>query len=109
MKHAIIDDPCLQQFDYHKLVVLRTDFSTLGFGYVLLQPGNNDALIQASQDYWEGKRFSFMTKELLDALHSICFGARKCRGNEVWLHSHLSKCFAGDYAINKMQHYVFGQ
>jgi hypothetical protein len=36
MKLAIISDPCLQQINHRKLVVLRTDFSTLGFGYVLL-------------------------------------------------------------------------
>jgi hypothetical protein len=36
MRNAIIADPCLQRFDYRKLVVLRTDFSALGFGYVLL-------------------------------------------------------------------------
>ncbi len=50
-----------------------------------------------------------MTKELLATLHSICSGARKCRGNKVRLHSHLGECFAGDYAINKMGHYMFGQ
>jgi hypothetical protein len=108
-KNAIIDNPCLQQFDYRKLVVLRTDFFALGFGYVLLQPGNDDASIQASQDYWEGKGFSFMTTESSATIHPICFGARKCRGNKVWLHSHMGQCFAGDYAIKKMQHYVFGQ
>jgi hypothetical protein len=45
MRTAIVSDPCLKRFDYPKLVVLRTDFSALGFGYVLLQPGNNDASI----------------------------------------------------------------
>ncbi len=109
MRNAIIANPCLQRFVYCKLVVLRNDFSALGFGYVLLQPGNDDALIQVSQDYQEGKAFSFMTKELLATLHPVCFGAQKCRGNEVRLHSHLGECFAGDYAINKMRHYVFGQ
>jgi hypothetical protein len=109
MKNAIISNPCLQQFDYRKLVVLCTDFSALGFGYVLLQPGNNDASIQALQDYRDGKGFSFMSNKSLATLHLICFGDQKCRGNKVWLHSHLGECFAGDYAINKIQHYVFGQ
>jgi hypothetical protein len=90
-------------------VVLRTDFFALGFGYVLLQPGNDDASTQGLQDYWDGKGFSFMTKELSATLHPICFGAWKCRGNKVRLHSHLGECFAGDYAINKMRHYVFSQ
>ncbi len=109
MKQAIISDPCLQRFNYRKPVVLQTDFSARGFGYVLLQPGNDDALMTALQDYWDGKGFSFMTMCSSAVLHPICFGARKCRGNEVRLHSHLGECFAGDYGINKVRHYVFGQ
>jgi hypothetical protein len=40
LKNAIQSDPCIQRFDHHKLIVLRTDLSSLGFGFVLLQPGN---------------------------------------------------------------------
>ncbi len=109
MKNAIISNPCLQRFDYQKLVVLCTDFSALGSGYVLLQPGNNNASIKALQDYRDGTGFSFMTKDSPAVLHPVCFGARKCCGNEVQLHSYLGKCFAGDYRINKNRHYVFSQ
>jgi hypothetical protein len=109
MRHAIISDPCLQRFDYRKPVILWTDFSARGFGYMLLQPGNDDASSQASQDYQDGKGFTFMTKGSKAVLHPICFGAPKCRGNEVRLHSHLGECFAGDNSINKVRHYVFGQ
>jgi hypothetical protein len=38
VKSGILSDPCLQRFDYCKLIVLPTDFSTDGFGYVLCQP-----------------------------------------------------------------------
>ena len=62
LKDAILSDPCIQRFDHRKLVVLRTDFSSFGFGYVLLQPGNDEALVRAAQDYRAGKGFSFMTK-----------------------------------------------
>ena len=41
LKGAILADPCIQHFDHCKLIVLLTDFSAKGFGYVLLQPGNN--------------------------------------------------------------------
>ncbi len=109
IRTAIVSDLCLKRFDYCKLVVLRTNFSALGFGYVLLQPGNNYASIRAAHDYWDGKAFLFMTKESSATLHPVCFGAQKCHGNKVQLHSHLGKCFVGDYAIHKMQHYVFGQ
>jgi hypothetical protein len=109
MKTAIVSDPCLKRFDYRKLVVLQTNFFAMGFGYVLLQQGSNNATTQVAQDYRDGKAFTFITKGLLATLHPVCFGAQKCRGNEIWLHSHLGECFAGDYAINKMRHYVFGQ
>jgi hypothetical protein len=109
LKDAIVSDPCIQRFDHRKLVVLRSDFSSLGFGYVLLQPGNDEASVRAAQDYRAGKGFSFMTKGSTATLRPICFGARKTRGNEVRLHSHLGEGFPGDYAINKCRQYVFGQ
>jgi hypothetical protein len=50
-----------------------------------------------------------MIKEFTALFHPVCFGAQKCRSNKVRLHSHLGECFAGNYAINKLQHYIFGQ
>ena len=34
LKDAILLDPCIQRLEYRKLVVLCTDFSSLGFGYI---------------------------------------------------------------------------
>jgi hypothetical protein len=109
LKEAIMSDPCIQRFDYRKLCVLCTDFSSRGFGYVLLQPANNEASTQAAQDYRNGKGLSFMTKGSTAILRPVCFGARRFCGNEVRLHSHLGEGFSGDYAINKFCQYVFGQ
>ena len=89
--------------------VLRADFSSFGFGYVLLQPGNDEASVRAAQDYRAGIGFSFMTKGSKATLRPICFGARRSRGNKIRLHSHLGEGFSGDYAINKCRQYVFGQ
>jgi hypothetical protein len=75
LKEAILSDPCIQRFDYRKLVVLHTDFSSFGFGYVLLQPGNDEASVRAAQDYRAGIGFSFMTIGLKATLRPICFGA----------------------------------
>ena len=109
LKGAILSDPCIQRFDHHKLIVLRTDFSSKGFGYVLLQPGNNEGSVKAAQDYLDDKGFNFMTKNSKAILHPVCFGARRTRGNKIRLHSHLGEGFSGDYAINKCHLYVFGQ
>jgi hypothetical protein len=40
MGHAILSNPCLRQYDHRKLLVLRTDFSAEGFGYVACQPAD---------------------------------------------------------------------
>jgi hypothetical protein len=109
LKGAISSDPCIWRFDHCKLIVLRTDFSSLGFGFVLLQPGNDEASVKAAQDYLDGKGFSFMTKGSAAILHPICFRACCTRGNKGRLHSHLGEDFSGDYAINKCRQYVFGQ
>jgi hypothetical protein len=82
---------------------------SLGFGYVLLQPGDNEASLSAVQDYRDGKGFAFMTKASLAVLHPVCFGSRKTRGNESRLHSHLGEGFSGDFAINKCRQYLFAQ
>jgi hypothetical protein len=101
LKGAILSDPCIGRFDHRKLLMLHTNFSSLGFGFVLLQPSNNEASIKADQDYLDGKGFSFMTKGSAAVLHPICFGACRTRGNKVRLHSHLGEGFSWDYAINK--------
>jgi hypothetical protein len=108
MKNVIFADPCILHFDYWKLIVLRIDFSCLGFGWVLCQPGDNEATTKAVQDYRSGKGFNVMTKELSAILCTVCFGGRKTRGNKVRLHSHLGEIFAGNYAMNKCRHMLFG-
>ncbi len=109
IKHAILFNPCLMRFNHQRLIVLRTDFSSRGFGYVLCQPGNNEASTAAMIAYQSGADFSFMTKSTTAALHPVAFGTQPCRGKKVCLHSHLGKGFSGDYGMNKCRHYLFGQ
>ena len=109
IKHAILSDPCLKRFDHNRLIVLRSNFSSKGFGYVICQPGHDNALTTAINVYRSGLDFSFMTKDSKAVLHPVAFGARRCRGNEVRLHSHLGEGFSGDWAMNKCRQMLFGQ
>ncbi len=109
VKEAILSDPCLKRFDHHRLIVLRTNLSSHGFGYVVCQPGDNDALTMAMDAYQRGSDFSFMAKSSTVVLHPVAFGAWRCSGNEICLHSHLGKGFAGNWLINKCRHMLFGQ
>ena len=38
---AILNNPCLKQYNHLLLLVLRSDFFSNGFGFVALQPGND--------------------------------------------------------------------
>ena len=75
----------------------------------MCQPATDEASDAAMTAYRSGSDFSFMTKESSAAVHPVAFGGRRCRGNEVRLHSHLGEPFAGDRAINKNHHMLFGQ
>jgi hypothetical protein len=44
-------NPCLKHFDHQHLVMLRSDFSSKGFGYVICQPTNDVASTEAMNAY----------------------------------------------------------
>jgi hypothetical protein len=48
---AILSSPCLKSFDHNHLVVLRSDYSSKGFGYVICQPGNDNVSTTAMNAY----------------------------------------------------------
>jgi hypothetical protein len=108
VKDAILSNPCLMRFNHNRLVILRKDFSSRGYGFVVCQPGMDESSEATMVAYWSGSDFAFMTKDAKGVLRPVVFGSRRCRGNEVRLHSHLGEGFAGDWAINKNRHMLFG-
>jgi hypothetical protein len=76
VKNGILSDLCVLRFDHRKLIVLRTDFSSKGFGYMLCQPATDKTTLEAVQDYQDGKGFTFMTNSSSAVLHTVFFGAR---------------------------------
>ena len=109
IRNAILADPCLHRFDHRLRVYLRTDFSAKGFAYVATQPGDDEASRAAMTREMKGGPSEFMKPDKLHlTLHPIAFGARKTRGYETRLHSHLGEAFAGDWAMNRCRHYLYG-
>ncbi len=84
------------RYNHQHLIVLCTDFLSRGFGYVVCQPGNNEASNEMMNAYQSGVDFSFMTKTSAATLCPVAFGPSRCRGNEVRLNSHLGEGFSGD-------------
>jgi hypothetical protein len=96
MRNAILANPCLCCFDHRKLLVLRTNFSADGFGYVACQPAGNDELLLAMHCCMRSKGFNFMTRTSTAVLHLVAFRCRRTCSNKKRLHSHLGEGFAGD-------------
>jgi hypothetical protein len=109
MHQAIHSDPCLHCFDYRKLLVLCTDFSAHGFGYIACQPANDDLFLATMNTRMQGGHFNFMTKESQATLQPVAFGCRHTHRNKTCLHSHLGEGFLGDWSINKCRHMCFGK
>ncbi len=106
--HCILHNPCLFCFDHKKLTILRTDFSSQGFGYVVCQTDDNNASLQLVAQYMSVNWFCFMTSTSKSTLHPIAFGSWLTRGNESHLHLFLGEIFAGDWAMGKCCHMLFG-
>ena len=73
IQSAILADPCLKRY----VLVLRTDFSKDGFGYVALQPGNDAESRLAMKRCMDGGKFEFMDKSSKGILHPVAFGCHR--------------------------------
>jgi hypothetical protein len=106
---SILNNPCLKRYNHCLLLVLQSDFSSDGFGFVALQPGDDTESRLAMKRRMEGGKFNFMDKSSKWVLHPVAFGCCRTRGNKKWLHLHLGEAFSGNNAINKCRHMCFGQ
>ena len=107
---VILSDLCLMRYSPIKRSYLRTDFSCFGFGVVLLQPDDHQPSLDAMRREMDGGHCEFMKDENTNLrLRPVAFASRVARGYETKLHSHLGEGFAGDWGINKFQHYLKGQ
>ncbi len=101
IQQVILSNPCLMRFNRQWLVVICTDFSLVGFDFMICQPATDEASEAAMIAYCTRKDFSFMTKDSSTAFWPVAFGGWRCRRNETYLHSYLGEGFSGNWAINK--------
>ncbi len=89
--------------------MLRTDFSSKGFGYVICQADDDDVSLPLASQFMSGNRFHLLTKTNGGVLYPIVFGSQRTRGNKKHLHSYLGEGFCGDWAMNKVRHMCYGR
>ncbi|MGH7955153.1 MAG: RNase H-like domain-containing protein, partial [Gloeomargaritales cyanobacterium] len=78
MKQEITSSPCLARYDSTLPCFLKTDWSAVGMGYALLQPGNDEASIAALIRLENGDASDFENTLTGARLRPVCFGSRRC-------------------------------
>eukprot|EP00978_Attheya_sp_CCMP212_P046596 scaffold400802_cov24-Attheya_sp.AAC.1 len=94
MKSSILSQPILQRADKTKRTYLRTDFSTKGMGYAVLQPSDDPESLAAMKRENEGGPCKFDLQRTGLRLLPTAFGFRLCKGFEIYLHSYFGECRA---------------
>jgi hypothetical protein len=74
LRDTILNDPCLHRFDPSKWTVLRTNFSSKGFGYVVCQPDSDSISLELISQFMPGNGFYFFTKTDGGVLYPVVFG-----------------------------------
>ena len=109
IRDSILSKPLLRRVDRSKRPYLRTDFSSKGMGFVLLQPGDDTASIEAMKREDAGGECQFDIKKSGLRLLPCAFGCRMTRGNEKFYHSYYGEATALKFGISKNQHVLYGR
>jgi hypothetical protein len=108
LHQCILCNPCFCHFNHKKLTILQTNFLSQDFGYIVCQPDDDDASLQLVSQNMSGNESGFITSTSKGKLHLIAFGSWRTCGNEPHLHLYLEEIFAGDWAMSKCCHVLFG-
>ena len=109
IKNALLADPLLRRADTNKRIYLRTDFSSFGFGFVILQPANDKVSQDAMIREEAGGVCEFDMKKKGPRLLPCAFGSKKIAGYQKHVHGSLGEGLALRYAINKNRHVCWGK
>jgi len=108
LKQDLTSAPVLARYDSTKPVVLKTDWSSLGLSFILMQPADDEVSKKASEKLCAGHGCDFdlaMTGPRLQPFHC---GMRACRGTEQHYHSFVGESAALRWAIAKNKNYLWG-
>lgn len=108
LKEAVTSDPCLARFDSSLPTFLKTDWSSTGMSYVLMQPADDPASKIALSILEAGGPNTF--DELMSGarLRPVRFGSRRCSDREHHFHSFVGEAVAGRWAIGQCRRYLWG-
>ena len=109
LRDAVLEYPILVRANPEKRFYLKTDFSSLGMGYVLCQPDDSEEALQAMRDEDAGGKCQFDICLSKLRLHPVLFGSKKCVNNERYFHSFVGEATAAAWAITKNRHFLWAR
>ena len=108
LKQCITSSPVLARFDPNKPTFLKTDWSSEGMAYILMQP-SDDAESQKAMKLLEKSGIcKFELSKDGARLKPVSFGSRSCNDNERYLHSFTGEVACGRWAISQNRKYLWG-
>lgn len=108
LKKDLTSAPILARYDSTKPVVLKTDWRSLGFSFILMQPADDPTSQKASVKLCAGEGCDFDLSMEGPRLQPFHCGMRACRGTEEHYHSFVGESAALRWAIAKNKSYLWG-
>jgi hypothetical protein len=108
LKLAITSSPCLARYDSSKPCFLKTDWSALGMGWILMQPDDFPASVQALHRLHTDGICDFDITMTGARLRPVRFGSRKCTDREHHFHSFVGEAACGRWAISQNRKFLWG-
>ena len=108
LKICITSAPVLARFDTTRPTFLKTDWSSEGMGWILMQPANDDESQAASRKLLTSGECEFDLSKNGARLQPIAFGSRSCTLVERNFHSFTDEAASGRWSIEQNRKYLWG-
>ena len=109
LKTSLTSSPVPARYDSLLPIFLKTDWSALGIGFIIMKP-NNDDVSTVSLSFLKSTGENNFDK-VIDGprLQPILFGSRKCTESESHYHSFVGEVATGRWAISENRVYFWGR
>jgi hypothetical protein len=108
LKNDLTSEPVLARYDSSKPVFLKTDWSSLGMSFILMQPSDDAVSTAAIKKLVEHGVCDYDKSANSPRLRAVSSGMRKCTEGESHYHSFVGEIAALRWAISKNKLYLWG-
>ena len=105
---CITSSPVIVRFNPYKIAFLKTDWSSKGIGWILIQPSDDNKSIKAVAHLRITGECLFELSNNGSRLKAIEFSSRSCNDNERNFHSFTGEGACGCWAIGQNRKYLLG-